>query len=168
MREQVPIESCWYFMSPTYFFLSICKSVYCCVQVINNLVIDRFMVEDKPTLTLVPQGNLQEFWLPLTMFDLSLNAKNGCHSSALYWPCITCIYLTHSVGTEKFVWLAFAKSIHKMSKLVHILENFFKDTAAVPKLCNANFHTAIPHELWRSFALVLSMASIKWSSWWAF
>ena len=48
------------------------------IKVINRLVIDRYPHEDKPTLTLVPQGNLQEFWLPLTMFDLSVTAKNGC------------------------------------------------------------------------------------------
>lgn len=48
------------------------------IKVINRLVIDRYPHEDKPTLTLVPQGNLQEFWLPLTMFDLSITAKNGC------------------------------------------------------------------------------------------
>lgn len=138
------------------------------MQVINNLVIDRFKTDDRPSLTLVPQGNLQEFWLPLTVFDLSINAKNGCHSSALYWACIKCIDLTAALVLKNFVWLAFAKSTRKMSKLVHILENFFKDTAALLKLSSANFHTVIPHALWRSFALVLLTASTKSSSWWEF
>lgn len=49
------------------------------LQVMNHLVIDRFPdVDPKPTLSLVPQASLAEFWLPLTAFHLGESAKNGC------------------------------------------------------------------------------------------
>lgn len=49
------------------------------MQVITRLVHDRCVnVEPKPTLSLIPQSSLQEFWLPLTAFHLDEDAKNGC------------------------------------------------------------------------------------------
>ena len=48
-------------------------------QVITRLVLERSTdVDPKPTLSLVPQASLQEFWLPLQYFHLGENAKNGC------------------------------------------------------------------------------------------
>lgn len=48
-------------------------------QVITRLVIERSDdVDPKPTLSLVPQPSLQEFWLPLHAFHLGEAAKNGC------------------------------------------------------------------------------------------
>ena len=51
---------------------------------INHLVIDRCAeLEQKPTLSLIPQGSLQEFWLPLTAFCTDSFAKNGCKDLSL-------------------------------------------------------------------------------------
>ena len=49
-------------------------------KVVKNLVLDRFDPESKqrPTLSLVPQSSLSEFWLPLNYFDISPTGKNGC------------------------------------------------------------------------------------------
>ena len=49
-------------------------------KVVKNLVVDRFDPESKqrPTLSLVPQSSLSEFWLPLNYFDISPAGKNGC------------------------------------------------------------------------------------------
>ncbi|CAL1162578.1 unnamed protein product [Cladocopium goreaui] len=47
-------------------------------QVLQRLTIDRFEnIDPKPTLTLVPQNSLAEFWLPLTAFCVGQDAKNG-------------------------------------------------------------------------------------------
>lgn len=46
---------------------------------IEDLVVDRFPdLDTKPTLSLIPQGDLQEFYLPLTAFSLEPHAKSGC------------------------------------------------------------------------------------------
>jgi len=44
------------------------------------LIVDRFDPESKlrPTLSLLPQDSLAEFWLPLNYFDISRDGKNGC------------------------------------------------------------------------------------------
>ena len=34
--------------------------------------------DPKPTLSLVPQASLADFWLPLTAFSVGEAAKNGC------------------------------------------------------------------------------------------
>lgn len=47
------------------------------LQAINRLVNDRFAA-DKPELSLAPTKSVCEFWLPLTAFDITKNAKNGC------------------------------------------------------------------------------------------
>ena len=47
-------------------------------------MLDRLIIEPsidldvKPTLSLVPQASLQEFWLPLSAFHVGPDAKNGC------------------------------------------------------------------------------------------
>lgn len=46
-------------------------------QVIARLVLTH-SVDAKPSLTLVPQNTLSEFFLPLHAFDYSKNCKNGC------------------------------------------------------------------------------------------
>ena len=49
------------------------------LQVLSRLILDRCAdIDPKPTLTLVPQNSLAEFWLPLTAFYLGPDAKNGC------------------------------------------------------------------------------------------
>ena len=49
------------------------------MQVLKRLVLDRGAhLDPKPTLSLVPQASLAEFWLPLTAFHLGESAKNGC------------------------------------------------------------------------------------------
>lgn len=51
----------------------------CALQVLNRLIVERCADTDpKPTLSLVPQANLAEFWLPLSAFHLGESAKNGC------------------------------------------------------------------------------------------
>ena len=67
------------------------------LQVLNRLVLERSIDTDpKPTLSLVPQANLSEFWLPLTAFHLGESAKNGCLglncwlTSYLSCVCIKC------------------------------------------------------------------------------
>ena len=54
-------------------------AISCCWKVLKRLVIDpNAHLDPKPTLTLVPQASLAEFWLPLTAFHLGEDAKNGC------------------------------------------------------------------------------------------
>lgn len=34
--------------------------------------------ESKPTLSVIPNTSLKEFWLPLSSFDVSARSKTGC------------------------------------------------------------------------------------------
>ena len=56
-------------------------------QALKFYVLDRFDPEGrgKPTLALVPQSHLKEFWLPLSAFDISKDAKNGCQGLGKVW-----------------------------------------------------------------------------------
>ena len=49
-------------------------------EAVQHLVVDRFDPDSRsrPTLSLVPQSSLTEFFLPLNFFDVSPNGKNGC------------------------------------------------------------------------------------------
>ena len=49
-------------------------------KAVKMLIVDRFdpFSNMRPTLSLVPQDSLTEFWLPLNYFDISQGAKNGC------------------------------------------------------------------------------------------
>ena len=63
------------------------------LQVLTRLIIDRFSdIDPKPTLTLVPQNSLAEFWLPLTAFYVGQDAKNGCQG--LTWGTSPCVYMS--------------------------------------------------------------------------
>ena len=67
------------------------------LQVLQRLTIDRFEnIDPKPTLTLVPQNSLAEFWLPLTAFCVGQDAKNGC--LGLNWGTIHCVCLSQGSG----------------------------------------------------------------------
>lgn len=74
-------------------------------QVINLLVLNRVPDDGKPTLSMVPQGDLMEFWLPLTAFDISSSAKNGCQR--LSWLLValsTCFRLASERAVQIPLW----------------------------------------------------------------
>ncbi len=55
-------------------------STFVTLQVLEKVIIARFdpYGKDKLTISLVPTETLKDFWLPITAFDISANAKNGC------------------------------------------------------------------------------------------
>lgn len=68
-------------MAPIFFFNRFCVIlIYLfAFEAIQRLVIDKASLPcSKQYLGLIPTGDLEEFYLPLTMFDLTVQAKNGC------------------------------------------------------------------------------------------
>ena len=55
-------------------------SPFAALQVLEKVIISRFDPhgKDKLSISLVPTETLKDFWLPITAFDVSVNAKNGC------------------------------------------------------------------------------------------
>ena len=75
-------------------------------QVFQHLVIDRFIGDEKPELTLVPQEKRDEVWLPLHAFDFSPSGKNGCILTQTYMDVLVvllccCVVVTHVMGLPK-------------------------------------------------------------------
>lgn len=54
-------------------------TILLCGKVLQYYVTERFTAVDmpRPCLTLIPQCSLKEFWVPLTKFSTSKDAKNG-------------------------------------------------------------------------------------------
>ena len=48
------------------------------VQAITKWVLDGSYCPSKPFLTLIPMDSMEDFYLPLTAFDLTAESKNGC------------------------------------------------------------------------------------------
>ena len=91
-------------------------------QVITRLVTERSAdVDPKPTLSLVPQASLQEFWLPLHAFHLGESAKNGCQGL---------------IG-----WLSFVLYHHNVLRQDYVLKHWSYTPADWPQneQCRAHF-----------------------------
>ena len=60
-------------------------------EVLDHLVLSRYTGDVKPELSLVPRETAQEFWLPLQMFDVRPEAKNGCYTIWISLPIFLCL-----------------------------------------------------------------------------
>lgn len=129
---------------------------------IERLVHHRFPCGDaRPTLTIIPQADLQEFFLPLSAFSVESHAKNGCEglrSDAL-------VIITCSVSVCLLAFSAPLQIGRKTLNAPCTLESSSRATGCQKRLCGLSSWRRLQTgccslELWAT-----SMGLLKSSSW---
>ena len=145
------------------------------MQVITTLVLERSeTVDPKPTLSLVPQATLNEFWLPLTAFHLGESAKNGCQglNCLVVFNSGVSVFVDQWVGLDSLVRNSVKTSNHwslkiglKMSSVACTLGSSWRGTVLQLKPSRRASPMQTLRGWWNRF-LSVSMTGSRRCCWW--